>query len=134
MPFFVEVDLGTEDLPRLTAKITAYETWSERTGHVWPVLYWLGSPRREHHLHQRLTARPTCIPIATATRTANDQDHGSPLATGRACEPAGPIWRLHVNQRRAQPNCSSDHEPLGELPGAARRLSLADLATTVTIR
>ena len=104
VPFFVEVDLSTEDLPRLAAKVGAYQRWSRLTGHIWPVLFWLGPALRERHLHTRLAEHSTWVPVATATR-----DHTQAEATS----PAGPVWWLHGL-------------PSGE------RLTLADLATTVT--
>ena len=144
VPFFVEVDLGTEDLPRLAGKITAYENWSTKTGQVWPVLYWLGSPRREHHLHQRLATRPNFIPIATATRNrrTDDQDPSrSSLTTGLTLDPADPVWWLHCAHRWvAQTTSGAQTRAPTDIPAGApigahhgpRRLSLADLAVTVT--
>jgi hypothetical protein len=69
--FFLEVDLGTEDLPRLIAKLDAYTRWQTITGRSWPVLFWLtlnrpgsgggSDPARETELCQRhasTTRRP----------------------------------------------------------------------------
>jgi Replication-relaxation len=83
--FFVEVDLGTEDLPRLVGKLDAYTRWQTITGRTWPVLYWLTSPTRERHLHQRLATQPAPV-ILLATAVA-----GRALPTGDA-GPASRVW------------------------------------------
>ena len=112
VPFFVEVDLGTEDLPRLVGKIDAYRTWSLAAGRAWPVLFWLTSTVREAHLHQRLRQqRSVPVPVATAVH-----DPDRPGSVG----PADPVWRLH------QPDHWLEH------PSLAGRRALADLAATVT--
>ena len=80
--FFVEVDLGTEDIPRLADKIPAYQSWTHTTGRCWPVLFWLTSTTRETNLHRRLSERPADITIATAVRHPDLPDAG----------PAGPVW------------------------------------------
>lgn len=106
VPFFVEVDLSTEDLTRLAGKVDAYLRWAQYSGgHVWPVLFWLGPTLRERNLHARLAERGVRIPVATATR-----EHVR--ATGGG--PAGPVWRLHGRP-------------------ADDRLTLADLDHTVRV-
>jgi len=81
--FFLEYDTGTEDLPRLAAKLTGYAALTARTAITTPVLFWLPSPRREAALHTLLAATRTGsitrVPVATATPA---------LTSG----PAGPAW------------------------------------------
>jgi predicted transcriptional regulator len=141
VPFFVEVDLGTEDLPRLVGKLAAYSTWSERTGRVWPVLFWLPSAIRERHLHDRLATTSTGVPVATAVRpntTTRDRRnaahgrHDTPEDDPREQDdrriptvadggPAARVWWLHHTRHWLPAH------PLG-----AGRLTLTDLADTVT--
>lgn len=81
VPFFVEVDRGTEPLPRLTGKLHNGYTRLSGTRLAWPVLFWLPNPPREDHLHQLLAQQGTAgVTVATATPV-----HG---------HPAGPVWRL----------------------------------------
>jgi len=93
--FFLEYDTGTEDLPRLVEKLGGYERLARSGGPTYPVLFWLHSPDRESHLHQRLAGVASRCPIATATR--------HPTSPG----PAGPTWavvghdvdsRIHLHQ------------------------------------
>lgn len=82
--FFLEYDNGTEDLPRLAAKLTGYQQLADRTAITTPVLFWLPGTRRETALHARLTASRDprgLVPIATATPD---------LAQGDG--PGGAIW------------------------------------------
>jgi len=84
--FFLEYDTGTEDLPRLVAKLTGYRMLAARTAITTPVLFWLQSPRREAALHARLAADPRggmigAVPVATATPALAGQDG-----------PAGAVW------------------------------------------
>lgn len=102
--FFVEIDLGTEDLPRLVDKLDAYERFARTTGHVWPVLFWLGTTVRERHLHTRLAQRASFVPVATAARD---------LVAQEGTSPAEDVWWLHAQT-----------EP--------RPRTLTDLAATVT--
>lgn len=81
VPFFVEVDRGTELLPRLAEKLHNGYTRLSGTRLAWPVLFWLPNPAREDHLHQLLAQQGTAgVSVATATPV-----HG---------HPAGPVWRL----------------------------------------
>jgi hypothetical protein len=112
VPFFVEIDLSTEDLPRLARKIGAYEKWARATGNVWPVLFWLTSTTRETHLQDRLHAQPLSVPVATGVASRTHLP-----GTG----PAYAVWWLH----------RAGHW-LGHT--GAGRLTLADLAGTVTNR
>jgi hypothetical protein len=79
--FFLEVDRGTEPLPRLASKLHNGYTRLAGTRLAWPVLFWLPNPAREDNLHQLLTRQGTAgVTVATATPM-----HG---------HPAGPVWRL----------------------------------------
>ncbi|WP_433209360.1 replication-relaxation family protein [Dactylosporangium sp. CS-047395] len=79
LSFFVEYDTGTEPLPVLVDKMRRYVDLSGVTGRRWPVLFALQSPRRELHLHQRLTDVGSRYPVAT---TAEE-------------DPAGAVWWRH---------------------------------------
>lgn len=103
VPFFAEIDLGTEDLARVAAKVTTYERFAHTTGWVWPVLFWLPTQARERHLHTKLTERRSIVPVAT---TAAD------LAASTGLSPAEAVWWLH-----------------GHTGG--QRLALIDLAATL---
>ena len=55
--FFAEYDTGTEDLPRVMAKLTGYRELATRTRIATPVLFWLASgSHREQQLHALLAA------------------------------------------------------------------------------
>ena len=100
-----EIDRGTEDLTRLAGKITAYDTFARDSGHVWPVLFWLGTDLRERHLHARLADQPPeRVPVATATRQR---------ATGQGSSPAQAVWWLHGHH-------DPDLQSLGDLAGSVR--------------
>jgi hypothetical protein len=104
VPFFAEIDLGTEDLTRVAAKVTAYQRFANTTGWVWPVLFWLPTAVRERHLHTRLAEHRGVVPVATAADDA---------ATTSGLSPAEAVWWLHGHT-------------------AGRRLALIDLASTLT--
>jgi hypothetical protein len=108
VPFFAEIDLGTEDLARVAAKVGAYQRFANTTGWVWPVLFWLPSAVRERHLHTRLAEHHGVVPVATAAADA---------ATAAGLSPAEAIWWLHGH--------TASHT-------AGRRLALIDLAATLT--
>ena len=114
VPFFAEIDLSTEDLGRLVDKNTAYDSFAQRSGFIWPVLYWLQSPARERHFHARLSEHRFQVPIATATVAH---------ATAAGLSPADPVWRLHHRPGTAD----GDDEP-------ARRFALIDFAANVAGR
>jgi predicted transcriptional regulator len=94
VPFFVEIDLSTEPIRRLTDKIGRYADLARVTGHAWPVLFTLESASRERHLHQRLTDAGVHWPIATTVRPrmvghrANSDEAG----------PADAVWWPHRRQ------------------------------------
>ena len=55
--FFLEYDTGSEDLPRLAAKLTGYRELASRTQIATPVLFWLASgPHREQQFRALLAA------------------------------------------------------------------------------
>jgi hypothetical protein len=81
VPFFVEIDLSTEPLNRLTDKISRYTDLARVTGHAWPVLFTLESASREQHLHQRLTDAGVHWHIAITVRPRMI-DHRAPTAAG----------------------------------------------------
>ncbi len=83
VPFFLEYDTGGEPLTELLRKLAGYARFVALGGPAWPVLLWLHSPDREHHLHQRLAdLGPLGTPVATAARVP-----GTHPATGP--------WWLH---------------------------------------
>jgi hypothetical protein len=115
--FFLEYDTGTEDLPRLAAKLTGYRMLAARTAITTPVLFWLHSPRREAALHARLAAHPgamiTAVPVATATPVLA----GSQGPAGAAWLPAGRAGpRLRLAQLAAAWPAAA---PAGPPPAAA---------------
>jgi hypothetical protein len=85
--WFLEYDLGTENLDRVTAKLTGYADLAASTGLTTPVLFWLPSPAREENLRDRIHAwqgadpRRARLPVATA----NQAYPGGP---------AGRVWAL----------------------------------------
>ncbi|MEV4494555.1 MULTISPECIES: replication-relaxation family protein [Micromonospora] len=86
VPFFLEYDTGTEPLTELVRKLDDYHQMARWGGPQWPVLLWLHSAERAHHLHQRLAEQTLFAPVVTASR-----DHAARAAIG----PAGPLWQLH---------------------------------------
>lgn len=103
--WFLEWDSGTEDLPRLVAKIAGYEKAARSGGPAWPVLLYLHSRVREDNLHQLLAGAVGRCPVATAART--------PDSPG----PAGMVWRLLGSGRRL---------PLHQLGGQVDTPAAAD--------
>jgi hypothetical protein len=76
--FFLEADTGTEPLrSRVVTKLDRYAQLIRRGGPRYPVLFWLGSERREEHLHLLLPGRRGDVPFATATH---------------ATDPAAAVW------------------------------------------
>jgi DNA-binding transcriptional ArsR family regulator len=93
---FLEYDTGTEDLARLARKLSAYDQLAADGGPAYPVLFWLHSDDREHHLHQVLADRRAGpVPAATAVR-----GKGSP---------ADPIWSLDGRHRLVLAHLPFDH-------------------------
>jgi hypothetical protein len=91
--FFLEYDAGTEDLPRLIAKLAGYAALAARTGIATPVLFWLPSPARETALRARLAGPP---PAGARSAASAAQIPGVPVATaapGTSPDgPAGAAW------------------------------------------
>jgi hypothetical protein len=91
--FFLEYDTGTEDLPRLIAKLAGYAALAARTGIATPVLFWLPSPSREAALRTRLAGPP---PVGARGAASAAQIPGVPVATAApgtsADGPAGAAW------------------------------------------
>jgi hypothetical protein len=81
--FFLEYDTGSENLERLTGKLTGYARLAAVTGIETPVLFWLQSPARERNLHRRLALEPPQVTVATST----------PAATA-GTTPAGLVWEV----------------------------------------
>ena len=72
--FFLELDRGTEPLPRLVDKLTGYAHLTELgTGH--PVLILLPTTTRETHLHEYLRAHPRTGAPAAAGSTVRPPRH-----------------------------------------------------------
>jgi hypothetical protein len=90
--WFLEHDTGSEDLPRLVAKIAGYDKAARTGAPAYPVLLWLHSRTREHNLHRLLSGLTARCPVATATRAAA----GGPA--GRVWWPLGGGRRLHLPQ------------------------------------
>jgi hypothetical protein len=94
---FVECDLGSENLSRLTAKLTGYARLAAAGGPAYPVLFWLGSAERETNLQKLLRAAPLPVVVATATHDA---------------DPAAAVWLPADGwQRRHLYDLPSDHGP-----------------------
>ncbi|MBO4161754.1 replication-relaxation family protein [Micromonospora antibiotica] len=95
VPFWAEVDLGTETLSRVVGKLGRYAALPPRR--AYPVLFWLPTAAREANLHDHLrrVGLPDGVTVATATATADPRG------------PAGPVWRV-VGHR--------DRVSLAELP------------------
>ena len=86
VPFWLEVDLGTESLRRVADKLTGYAALPPRR--AYPVLFWLTSTTREANLHAHLAKVGVPDGVSVATAAADDRAHSSD-------GPAGAIWR-HV--------------------------------------
>ena len=66
--FFVEFDTGSENLPRVVAKLDGYRRLAASTGITTPILFCLPNTEREANLHERLTGRLLDrTPVATTT-------------------------------------------------------------------
>lgn len=82
VPFWLELDRGTEQLSRLAAKLAGYRRLAG-TDLAWPVLFWLPTRSRENNLHKLLN-RDGNPGVVVATATADTTD----------AHPVGPAWRL----------------------------------------
>ncbi len=83
--FFVEHDVGGEQLRVLAEKLTRYSTFVTDGGPAWPVLFWLPTTARERHLHRLLDDTDLRVPVATAARDSLDP----------GASPADAIWLVH---------------------------------------
>jgi hypothetical protein len=119
--YFLEVDLGSENLARLVGKLPGYARLAAAGGPTYPVLFWLGSPEREANLQQLLRADPPQVPVATAT---HDTD------------PASAVW-LPVDgwQRLRLDELPCDHGPhvAGNPNWVDGRLDLSDQTTRTNL-
>lgn len=105
VPFWLEMDLGTETLQRVADKLTGYAALGPRR--AYPVLIWLPTAAREANLHAHLSRAgvPDGVSVATA---ADDYAaaHGGP---------AGPVWRVPGDPARVAladlPGITSDGAP-----------------------
>lgn len=84
VPFWLEVDLGTETLSRVVGKLDGYTKLPPPRSY--PVLFWLPTAAREANLHAHLAR--TGVPDGLTVATAAD-DHAAD--TGG---PAGAVWRV----------------------------------------
>ncbi|MDG4834810.1 replication-relaxation family protein [Solwaraspora sp. WMMD1047] len=72
--WFLEVDMGTEPLTRVSAKLEGYERLAASGGPAYPVLFWLPNADRESHLQQMLRGTLPQVPVATATHEKDPAD------------------------------------------------------------
>jgi hypothetical protein len=84
VPFWLEMDLGTEALSRVAAKLTGYAALGPRR--AFPVLIWLPTTTREANLHAHLSRAG--VPDGVSVATAAD-DYAA--AHGGPC---GAVWRV----------------------------------------
>ncbi|MEV8515906.1 replication-relaxation family protein [Dactylosporangium sp. NPDC051484] len=99
VPFWLEMDLGTEALQRVAEKLTGYAHLGPRR--AYPVLFWLPTTAREANLHAHLSRAGAPDGVAVATG-ADD------YAAARG-GPAGAVWRRPGDPARVT---------LTDLPGA----------------
>jgi hypothetical protein len=97
VPFWLEMDLGTEPLSRVAGKLAGYANLGPRR--AYPVLFWLPGTTREANLHALLSRAG--VPDGVTVATAAD-DHAA--GTGG---PAGPVWRVYGRLGRV---------PLSDIP------------------
>ncbi|MBT8226244.1 MAG: replication-relaxation family protein [Dactylosporangium sp.] len=102
VPFWLEMDLGTETVARVAGKLTGYANLTG-TRHAYPVLFWFPSATREANLHAHCARDgvPTGLTIATASDDTSDVNG-----------PAGAVWRVVGSGR-------SDRITLTDLPGGS---------------
>ena len=113
VPFWLEMDLGTEPVPRVAGKLAGYADLAG-TRHAFPVLFWLPSAVREANLHTHLArvGIPAGVTVATATadttNPADTADSGDSADSADSGGPAGAVWRLPDRPGRVR---------LADLPG-----------------
>lgn len=105
--FFLELDRGTEALPRLLDKLSSYRQLVQ-AGITRPVLFLLPTTTREHHLHTQLATTAGGLTVATAAA-----DHLAVTHTN----PAGQVWLAAGAGHRARlidlPSTHHQHGPRG---------------------
>lgn len=100
--FFLEHDVGGEQLRVLAGKLSRYATFVAEGGPAWPVLFWLPTSAREEHLHRMLDEVDVRVAVATAVRDSLERG---------ACA-ADAIWLVHG--RADPPRRLVDLAPLGD--------------------
>ena len=83
VPFWLEMDLGTEPVWRVAGKVAGYADLGTRR--AYPVLFWLPTHQREANLHAYLARHgsPDGVTVATGAADTTDPDG-----------PAGQVWWL----------------------------------------
>jgi Replication-relaxation len=89
VPFWLEMDLGTESLARVAGKLTGYGNLGPRR--AYPVLFWLPGTVREANLHALLSRTGVPDGVTVATAAADHAAHSGP---------AGPVWRVYGHPGR----------------------------------
>ncbi|WP_086667534.1 replication-relaxation family protein [Lentzea kentuckyensis] len=107
--FFLEYDLGTEQLATVAAKLHGYACLAAASGIATPLLVWLPTSRREAAARRLLTRtwheldHPDQVPVATASAKLLNPHAPQP-------SPADPVWLpVHTS---GQPTRSALHELL----------------------
>ena len=80
--FWLEHDMGSMSVPRVVAKLKAYQRLQSTGGPAFPVLIWVPHGQRERNMLRALTDEPTGEEVAAATGVHRG-GHG---------EPAGMVW------------------------------------------
>ncbi|MEV6494477.1 replication-relaxation family protein [Actinoplanes sp. NPDC051633] len=107
--FFLELDRGTEQISRLTAKLAPHRRLRDAGGPDYPLLFVVPGPVREQNLHRRLAETPVGFTVATTWAGA-----------GAGAGPAGPVWWIAGTEpdRVRLSELPSSHGPAGPLtPG-----------------
>ncbi len=99
VPFWLEVDLGTETLSRVADKLTGYAALPPPRSY--PVLFWLPTTARETNLHAHLSRVRVPDGVTVATAAADHAPDG----------PAGPVWRTVGEPGRVM---LADLDPAGD--------------------
>jgi hypothetical protein len=95
---FLECDLGTENLDRVTAKLDSYTRLAHSGGPRYPVLFWLPTRQREINLRRHLQASAS-PKICVATAIQDD-------------DPTDAVWLPADSWHRVHLTClPSDHGP-----------------------
>lgn len=121
LALFLEYDTGSETLHQLATKLGGYHELALRSPERAPLLlFWLPTPRREHHARHALTealdrlAYPGLLPVATA--------HPQPHRADAGWHPRHPTWQPLSPPAELYGQPGQDHQPLV-------RVSLATLTT-----